>query len=515
MWYQRLFGDTQHFAIAVEMDTDPHSTSRADSFYERSWGRFTIWANGRCLTQSIRAGVVSEAVEWYIEPLIRWIDTHAIALLNEEPFPAPLRTDRVASAADWLQCSEDPPLTLTEAEEGSWFATRSSWRQRHGLRMAFVGAAVPNVYLRRLGDFIEVSWDNERWPPGRADVRFSEQAGVSRVGARRVEDVLVELSRDVRSAVLSRTPAVLDLPIGVPHASPDDWTWLVPASVRRIVAKDPNLRGLVERLRTRTEATLVVPHTLETLLLRDCHTAEPGDLQALLELKCRQGALSERLGHARRLTPAPGHEPWRSGYEMALELREALGWGNEPAPAQLQEWLASEGVDVSIADVSPSINGWMVAQPGRRPAIGVNPGGIRSRRWSPRVMQAAGLGLVLMDTDPDTDYARVFTRTAHWPTIARASAFATMFLMPEDGVREAFSSIGVSMRGVRAVMERFGTTLDATTFHLKNLGLIDEDTSEDFRRSESKRGSPGQEDVATKRPGQRRVRRTKDAASGV
>ncbi|MEZ4431680.1 MAG: hypothetical protein R3F65_04655 [bacterium] len=112
--------------------------------------------------------------------------------------------------------------------------------------------------------------------------------------------------------------------------------------------------------------------------------------------------------------------------------------------------------------------------------IDLNPNGGAIRRWSPRFMTAAGLGMLLLDASPEHDFGFVFGPREDWPSAARARAFAAMLLMPVDGVRQSLDAFGrksmnALMDGVRAIMSRFGTSALATTYHLKNLGFISDE----------------------------------------
>jgi len=100
----------------------------------------------------------------------------------------------------------------------------------------------------------------------------------------------------------------------------------------------------------------------------------------------------------------------------------------------------------------------------------VNPGADSSLRRETGL--AAALGHILMDPVPFS----VDGPWEHWPSAARARAFGAMLLMPEGGLRDLLSGKTViDAADVARVMERFGTGPHATTYHLKNLGFIDEE----------------------------------------
>ncbi|MCB9554312.1 MAG: hypothetical protein H6705_20980 [Myxococcales bacterium] len=267
----------------------------------------------------------------------------------------------------------------------------------------------------------------------------------------------------------------------LPRPTAGDWKWLVPSNVAGFIERDPSARTLARELRSAAESTrLVVPHRLETLLLRHCAAATDADLRMILGLRARPGDMAEALQHLRAVRPAPARKPWLDGYEMALAVRSALGWHDEPAPADLSAWCACNSIDLIDREGSSQIDAVVVSCVGHRPLIDLNPNGGAIRRWSPRFMTAAGLGMLLLDASPDHDFGFVFGPREDWPSAARARAFAAMLLMPVDGVRQSLDAFGrksmnALMDGVRAIMSRFGTSALATTYHLKNLGFISDE----------------------------------------
>ena len=485
MWFQHLYGDTKRFAIQVELDDDPHPLRGMDSLTRASWGRIAVWANGRCLTQAILGtDTAVPAIEWYLLPVVRWALRHACELVNEEPLPWPVRAD-VESAASWWLASESPPFTPLESEEDAWFETRSDWTLRHGLRTAFEGAVAPNVFIRRLGDFIEFSWDNETCPSPRADVRFTEGEGTTYVGAYLVAEALDGFAREVAQKIRRRCAADAQTEVWAelgnrPRTTADSWRLLVPPETARILEQDRRFSSLVRRFQQRAEESqLLVPHTIETLLLRDGAGISPQEVARVLDFASQEdepGNASDWLEGMRNPRPAPRRKPWNDGYDAALEFREAAGWGNDPAPENLFVWCQKEGVVAKNWVMGPHVDAMLVVGQKSRPRIGVNPQGRVSRGWRPRMMVAAGLGAFLLDSWPQRDFGLVFSDSTFWPSLARARAFAAMLLMPEDGVREAVrQDKQVGFKTVRTIMDRYGTSETATTWHLQNLGLISEE----------------------------------------
>lgn len=477
MWYQRLFGDTRSFAIRVELEDDPHPAAGADPRLVASWGRLAIWADGRCLTQAVLgADTVVAGVEWYLLPFLEWASLHILPLTNEEPFPLALGDDELPHATAWHLAAEEPPLTLLDQEETEWFVTRSQWWTRHALRAAFPGAAAPAIVFRRLDDAVEISWDNETWAPPRPDLRFTEGVGTLQVDGQQFGRILQAVVTEVADALKSRLGDELELHGATPR--PDTWEYLLPEYTTAALKSDAvENEALLETLRARSLAHWpFVPHSPTTTLLRDSGAASREDVQRVLRLgtTTRQltGTLAPELIGCRAPRRAPTHRPWVDGYDAALEVREALGWDGQPVP-QLDTWLTRCGVEVDASPLPARADGAAVWWRERRPVANVNPRGRRARRASRDMMLATDLGHLLLDARPDEDFALVHGVLTHWPSAARARAFAAMFLMPESGIRAHLEGHdALDADALVSLMRTFGASASATTWHLKNLGLV-------------------------------------------
>lgn len=479
-WYGRQFGERNHFAVSISLAGDPHPTG--DAAIDAGWGCIAIWVRGRCLTRNVASdGAVSDAVQWSLTGILGWLVDVGVRLVNEEPFPDAVSFDHTRDACDWFNAAETPLLSLTEAEERDWFARRSDWGGHHRLRRAATDAALPNVVVRRLGDFLEVSWDNATWAASRGDMAFVEQRGSELVSAARAAGELRAALVDVTRAIADKhaLPALAELARAASSAAAgdDDWRWLVhPQTARAIIDGVASLRArLIEHTRAQ-RAGFYVPHSPETLLLRNARLVSPDEVLSLLQVadtvpKAPMKALVRNLvgpTHASTLTP------WQEGYEKAHEVREALGWGDEPVP-DLRAWMKANHLGRATRSLSSAIDLTAMRTDDHRAAIVLNPAA--QSRLHREIAEATGLGHILLDAIP----VAVDGTWEHWPTAARARAFGVMLLLPEDGVRAALTpGRAPTAEDVKRVMERFGTGPHATTFHLKNLGFI----ASDERRSE-------------------------------
>jgi Zn-dependent peptidase ImmA (M78 family) len=256
-----------------------------------------------------------------------------------------------------------------------------------------------------------------------------------------------------------------------PSLTPESWRWLIPRRVVEEIERSDALQGLLARLRAQVPARgVVIPHSLESLALQGALPEE----RALLALADALGSrgegpsLSATLQGLRRWSQATTREPWREGYQRALEVREALGWGDAPSPC-LSEWLAREGVSVGALQAPAEVVSLAAMDREARAWIWAN----AAANYNPGMSLAASWGHFLMDARPDADYAVTHLRQQEGAQ-ARARAFAAMLLMPREGVRDALGGQR-SAEAVQRVMERFGTSAGSATWHLMNLGFLGEE----------------------------------------
>lgn len=473
MRFYQLFGDTSSFAVSVALEDDPGPTHGMPEALRRSWGRLAIYANGRSLTQNVTDGRSSDAIHWYLGPFLAWLDAGAVRMLNEEPFPGVPVDGEVVDSMDWLETTLDgPPFTSTEEEEERWFDERSRWAERRVLRTGLSGAVAPFLAIRRLGDHVELSWDNEAHPPTRPHVRFIESRGAALVAADEVASVLRSVvqvvSREVDGPGAQRLHGPLANGVG-PGA--DAWRWLIHPATRRLF-DDRRLAAQRDELEGSVPATgALVPHTLTTALLRSVPAATVEQLEPFLRVRRPSGRLAQALVSARS-APAPNvKEAWAMGYERARRLRQDLGWGSDPAP-KLEVAMSELGIDVEERELVSGVQCAVVGFGESRASAIISDGAGMGRS----MRLGTALGHVLFDVQADHPFGAASSNWSHWPTNARAKAFGAMLLMPDAAVREMARHHGaVDASLVSAVMQRFGTGLAAATWHLYHLRLVSDE----------------------------------------
>jgi hypothetical protein len=174
-----LFGDKAIFALEVRLLANPTDAAiPAES--AGSWGAWRLWvANiNLCNVQfETRTGLteVSE-VRWFLAPLFRWIVTNWTPLLHETHLPPGGRWgDR---RPRWSRLAYLAVLEST-GDDIERFDPWQNWATRHAVRAAAEGGIVPDVFLQRIGDDIELSW-GDRIQPGAESATFLVEDGVAR-----------------------------------------------------------------------------------------------------------------------------------------------------------------------------------------------------------------------------------------------------------------------------------------------------------------------------------------------
>jgi hypothetical protein len=475
LWYQRMFGEQRSFALRLGWLDDP--VPRGSRFAAPLWGSFELWADGRCLTQSVSSseGTTNSSVIWNLAPFFEWLSDVGLRLVNEDPFPRFSKGLTEADGCSWFDATLTPPI-LSAEREARWFLRRSEWRHHHALRRSTEDAVLPNVVFKRTGDSVEISWDNETWGTQRSDVRFVEPRGRCFVSAELFANVLHQASHDALREASQRftddTSVVALLKrFEALRAQPDDWRWLVHRPTAEQIRQEASLADIKASLEEHTRSTaerLYVPHAPQTRLLRQARLETASAIRAVLEFARSEGAL--RLSTTfqdlvRPRLPAP-HQPWDEGNERAEELREDLGWGTDPLP-DLATWLHAEGCWIQGAALGiPATVSMVTARGDRTARIHLNPD---ARRHMPETALATGLGHLLMDRED----CSVEGEWEDWATAARARAFGVALCLPEEGVRDVLSHASeIGVGEVRAVMKRFKTGPIATTQRLRNLKLI-------------------------------------------
>ena len=195
---------------------------------------------------------------------------------------------------------------------------------------------------------------------------------------------------------------------------------------------------------------------------------------------CREGHNLERiLGRGRRsvlpaYTPPMPRDSWQAvqqGESIARQERKRLDLGRAPVP-DMARLMRTQGIWASVAAFPDGISGLVLSHTSIGMAIFANAAHSRSRK---RLAYAHQYAHALMERDAPVTLSQA--ANASEPAEQRASAFASAFLLPADGVAALLESFGkgkqrVAYYDVAMLARHFGVGYLAAVYRLKNLSHI-------------------------------------------
>ena len=169
------FGRPEAFEVRVCWVADAEPPERRPVGHGWSMGRINLIVAGENLTASVLQGQRQSYVGWYLSPVLDWIATHWVELLHEERFAWSERTRLPAAVA----CRRALEHWIAAGDPIGREAYRCvhAWYHRHGLRSAALGGIFPDLFIRRSGDDIELSWTAEPPPFAPEGLTFESTAG--------------------------------------------------------------------------------------------------------------------------------------------------------------------------------------------------------------------------------------------------------------------------------------------------------------------------------------------------
>lgn len=158
----KVFGEKNRFAIEYELI----STNSCSSY-----GYINLWINNMNIC-SYNQDQQYEGELYYITD---WFCDKIEYVLGYDAFPLPVK----GNTAQELIESADHFESDNNLEFDLWYAAKNRWVLNHCWLAARGGSVFPSVYFRRVGEYIEISWDNEFWKE--SDIVFDSQKGAYRV----------------------------------------------------------------------------------------------------------------------------------------------------------------------------------------------------------------------------------------------------------------------------------------------------------------------------------------------
>ena len=503
-----MVGSRDQFGVKIAFLADPDLGRAATREHSISWGAIEVWANGHNLCRHVEQGESVDAAHWYLLPILRWLASNWDFLLHEERLPV-----KNAARDAWIsmQRTSDPPPALSDDEAEQWEVSWHNWWQRHSLLAAREGGLVPNLFIRRWRDLVELSWGDRPIAGAPNGFKFDAIHGCARFFPGDVADVLYAVLDDASHHLVSELPAS---PVFVQLR--DDVDRLKATDRRRRLGLLSGFRpddlppedgwGQIENLFPADLPTEVADAVLgfqaDELVVKGASQAALmfGSLSPSLdEVNARN--LAQKLvqfydprgesSNLRRVVvdvavEGSDEQAWKQGYQLAEDFLEAI----DPViarelPIAIEKYFEHFNIlteSISLRD--QSVRAVALAGPKHKPAVLVNDNVLYRSVQTRRFTLAHELCHILHDRNYGATLALASGPWAPVDVEKRANAFAAMLLMPTDLVGSVVRKLKSCLDSPGAIWEvanAFQTSFTATLDHLWNLGHIDEVTRDALR----------------------------------
>ena len=397
-----------------------------------TWARLVIWAGSKCVSRVLDQDVksVRDAVYLPLYPLAEWLATHWWTLQTEVPSP-----ERLA----------DP-----------------KYEERHSLRAARDGFALPAVSIAGEGGHIRVSWYREALPNYRLE--FIEE-GVAHIPVQAFQRSVAAFI----SAVIGRLQAE-----GISGTLlQEEWAALQALSseekefceVAAALGLDPFSLNAPTEARI-VEATEAVHMKMRRDFLfaasEDNLAQEASDVSSAYEAaRCNDAVLTSLLSFRNELAAneqQPATQPWIHGYLVAQLLRKVIGVVNEPLQSfdDIAKALRVSNSDLQAALIEmPNATGvydaLVATNRHKSPSFALS---TRHNKAAHRFHFCRGLYEFLHGEDVGP---WLVTKSLS-DTQKQSRAFAAEFLAPASALRKRVSGSTVSVDEVDDISQEFGVS---------------------------------------------------------
>ena len=496
-------GDRNVFALRLTFQEDPHDGRGAEVDEALSWGQFELWAGGKNLCLNQDQGVLINGASWYLLPLLEWFVWNWDPLLHEERIP--LESPQAESAA-----RATFPLTNGLSAPADLEDEQFEWWERHALRAARDGGLLPNVFIRRVRDAIEVSWADEESAGEQSSFSFLADEGVVYVDPDSVARPLFDVIEAAVDRLLEWQPesprfrelhtVLLSIADEGPEREERRLSWLagVISSTVAVSSISERLlqgwRNVVNAFRLLDDehavmsafeadaGPLVVRGSCDAALLFGATSPRINEhdsvvLARLLVSQFRAQSLAAHPLVAEMSTPTiGGNKPWRQGQELALAVFDEFHTGEQFF--DIRAVLARLEVQVEELELEDiSVRAISVAGVHHQPTVALNrASAFAGSEAGVRFSLAHELCHLLFDW---THGVRLAIATGPWAPRAieqRANAFGAMLLMHPNLVSAAMASASApfaSREWLRELSTSLNVNQSALAYHLRNLGEIE------------------------------------------
>ena len=496
------FGDAGAFEIAVRWEEDQDPLDRRPAGHGWSMGGIELVVLGRNLTENTLNGDRVRHVQWYLSPVLDWIVTNWVELLHEEHFAWRERTGLPAAVAcrraleRWRRADDNTGRENYEKAQ--------VWYKRHGLRSAVPGAVFPDLFIRRCGDDIELSWTDDPPQFARDGLSFASRAEHVRLP-------VAEVARpfwDVLQWVVAHPPEIQEV-------YREEWTSLS-ERVKGLNRIDP---ALFDRANVATEVLDSARDAFSSInrmdLFDDRRSANDlfveefspavamfggmSSALALPDIKTLRDTLVDRFPGqdneelselVRTREGLPLGTPYQDAVWFAADLLEDL---DEPGDQDFVDVHAiCERLEISIEEIqllNDSIRGVALAGEGLSPKILINVSHpYNNNDGGKRFTVGHELCHILFDRSRARRITHISGSWAPPGVERRANAFAAYLLMPRGLVMKHLPvETKPDTTQIRRLSGAMKVNESALVEHLYNLDLIDDVEREKLRFFPSRR----------------------------
>lgn len=150
------FGSPDRFEISARWTKDNEARDWLPLEDGWSTGDLRITVGNQVLTENRLGQFSRDHLSWYLSPVLDWLITSWTWLLDEEGYAWTVKSDDCAAVAT-TSAMKRGIASCSDADDDLYKQTQEWWR-RHALRAADSSALYPDIYLRRVGDDMEISW---------------------------------------------------------------------------------------------------------------------------------------------------------------------------------------------------------------------------------------------------------------------------------------------------------------------------------------------------------------------
>lgn len=177
----KTFGCKKEFALEYELDNDLEEA------------QFNLYIENKSICAFKKNNIICK-FKWDIRDLVEWLDTNLNCILNEEKFP--LSVD-AKTAFEFMENSNNFDSD-DDDEFDRWYEVRQDWIFQHSWYSSRAGGYLADIYFFRVGDEIEVSWNNANLYH---NIEFLNPTGIYYIKAIVFKDIITKFINSFKSDI--------------------------------------------------------------------------------------------------------------------------------------------------------------------------------------------------------------------------------------------------------------------------------------------------------------------------